>query len=622
MIQLKNIALSIGALDIFKDVNSVFHKEDRVGIIGRNGAGKSTLLKVIAGIIRPTEGHISIEKDAKIAYLAQEDILASPLTVFEEAYSAFKDMFDAQNRIKEIETAVDQKKCTSEMLEQYAELQLKVQKFDQHVLTQQTYEILAGLGFTEAMTKKLVSELSTGWKMRLALAKLLLTDADFFLFDEPTNHLDIVTQQWFLNKLQSMKRGFLLVSHDRAYLEKACNAILEIERGRARFYRGNLQAYLTEKEAQQEIARATRSRQEREINQKQAIVERFRASATKARQAKSLEKQIDRIELIDVEPPLPVIKFYFPVPKKPGEIILTFNNICHGFNNSFLFNTISGEIQRGERVALIAANGVGKTTLINCFAGKYVPIKGTVTFGHNVQVAFFEQDQVQTLDASKTILEEVNDACPLQSELEIRKMLGAFLFNGDDVYKKIGVLSGGEKNRVAMTKILLQNANFLILDEPTNHLDLYAKDVLLQALQAYQGTILFVSHDVDFVSKLSSRIIELTPTVARSFLGTYEDFFATQQTKAAETVATAHYLNKQKLQNDRAQDNRALRKQIIDLERAINKLEQEEQKIHEKLAVASYGTQEYDKAVKRLLEIQKLLEQSQFEWEASMQKLV
>lgn len=444
MIQLRNLSLDIGTRHIFEDLSCVIQESDHVGIIGRNGAGKSTLLKVIAGLVKPTSGDVSILKGTRIAYLPQEEVLASTLLVFEEAFSAFGEMVTTEKRIAEIEKFIEEGTCTDDLLQEYAELQSVAQTFEKHKAIKQTNEVLAGLGFTATMIQKRVDELSTGWKMRLALAKLLLTDADIFLFDEPTNHLDIVTQDWFLQKLQSMRAGFLLVSHDRAYLDKACTSILEIERGRGTFYRGNLAAYLQKKEEQIAIAQSTRAQQEREIATKLKTAERFRAG-TRASQAQALFKQIDRIELVEVEPPLPTIHFKFPAPPRSGAIVLTFTDLAYEFNNIPLFEHVSGEIQRGERVALVAANGVGKTTLINCLRGIYKLNKGVVKYGHGVQVAFFEQDQARTLDANKTIFEEVSGACPDVADSEIRRVLGAFQFSGDNINKKIKVLSGEKK---------------------------------------------------------------------------------------------------------------------------------------------------------------------------------
>jgi ATP-binding cassette subfamily F protein 3 len=556
--------------------------------------------------------------------LPQEEILASTHNVFDEAFSAFAHLVKLEKMTADIDAAVANETVTAEMLEEYAELQSMSQGVDKHDALKQTQEVLTGLGFSALMIKKNVNELSTGWKMRLALAKLLLTDADFYLFDEPTNHLDIVTQQWFLQKLQHMRQGFALISHDRAYLEKACDSILEVERGRGTYFKGNLSAYLVRKEEQQQVALSTRARQEREIEQKMATVERFKASASRAKQAQSMLKKIDKIELIEVEPLLPPVHFRFPAPARPGNIILTFNNLTYEFNGATIFKNISGEIQRGERVALVAANGVGKTTLINCLVGKYKPLSGHVKLGHGVQMAYFEQDQARALDLDKTIFQEVSDACPKISDAEIRANLGSFQFSGDDIYKKIKVLSGGEKNRVAMTKILLQRANFLVLDEPTNHLDLYAEDVLRQALQGYDGTMLFVSHNIDFISKLATRIIELTPTSAYSFPGTYEEFCFAK--KVAQEQASGVQEQQKKVEpvviaQKPGEQARELRKKIAELERSIQKLEKDQKEQAEKLAHYTYGSNDYARALARLSDIEKQLKIAQDEWERAAELL-
>jgi ATP-binding cassette, subfamily F, member 3 len=614
MIQLRDLTLEFGSRALFENINIVFQTADHIGIIGRNGAGKSTLLKVIAGLIAPSSGQVSVQKGMRIGYLPQEEVLGSTLNVFDEAFSAFSALTEAEKRINEFDEIIAQGNATADLLEEYADLQIQVQSFNKHEALQQTQEVLQGLGFSQELIGKQVSHLSTGWKMRLALAKLLLTDADMYLFDEPTNHLDIVTQQWFLQKLRSLPQGFLLVSHDRAYLEKACTSIFEIERGHGTFYRGNLSSYLQQKEAAIEIARATRARQEREIAQKQATVDRFRAG-TRAQQAQNIMKQIERIELVEVEPPLPTINFHFPAPAQSGKVVLTFKDLAFEFKGKPLFHSVSGEIARSERIALLAANGVGKTTLISCLMGVYTPLKGTIDFGYNVQTAFFEQDQAQALNQNKTIFEEVFDSCPRVSDADIRKMLGSFLFSGDDVHKKIKMLSGGEKNRVAMVKVLLQRANFLILDEPTNHLDMYAKDVLLQALLAYQGSMLFVSHDIDFVSKLATRIFELTPNGLITFHGTYEEYqYAKNLQKHAEThLLSAHTSSGSK--PSAPEQQKEVRKKIAELERTIEKLEKDEKKELNLLGGYEYGSLAYKQTLKRLEKTQKSLADAQQEWE-------
>lgn len=608
MIQLKQISLSVGNRQLFDNISCIIPTGAHMGVIGHNGAGKSTLLKVIAGIIPPSSGEITVSKNSRIGYLPQEEILASELTVFDEAYRAFQYITVMQHRIKKIEHDIEAGKYTDELLEELTQLHEKLRIHDQQRAQLRTTETLMGLGFTQETIQKKVAELSTGWKMRLALAKLLLTDADMYLFDEPTNHLDIVTQDWFLKKLTELPAGFLLVSHDRAYLEKACTSILEIERGQAVTYQGNLSAYIEVKEHKIALAHATRARQEREIAKKQEVIDRFRAG-TRARQAQSLQNQIDRIELVEITPPLPTIHFTFPRPERPGQSILKFENISYGFNNTSLFKNISSEILRGERVALIAANGVGKTTLINCLAGKYRSPTGSIVFGHNVQHAFFEQDQARTLNPENSIFDEVRAACARPSENEIRSILGAFQFKSQDILKKTKVLSGGEKNRVAIVKVLLQRANFLILDEPTNHLDLYSKDILLQALLKYEGTILFVSHDSDFVSKLATRIIELTPTRLYSYPGTYEEYVYQKNLEHAPKNTDplpATSPKKEPVHNSA---------EIKTIEKQILKLENQEKLLLEKLETLEFGSEQHRKKLSELSNLQKKLSTLNQEWE-------
>lgn len=577
MIQLRNVSLELGGIKLFTDVTCAINRGDRIGVIGRNGAGKSTLFKLIAGRLKPTTGEISVERGSKIGYLPQEEVLASSETVFDEVAS-----------------------------------------FDSHEAIQKSHTVLEGLGFTPEMLHKPVSELSTGWKMRCALAKLLLTDADIYLFDEPTNHLDIVTQQWFITLLMNFKKGFLIISHDRAYLEKTCNQIMEIERGRVTQYSGNLDAYCAHKAIQQENARAQRTRQEREIARIQANVDRMRASAVTARQAQSMLKQIDRIELIDVEPPLPTVSVRFPQPARSGTLVLTLSRLTFGFDRP-LFSQISFEIERGQRVALVAANGVGKTTLINCITGKYSPTGGAVTFGHNVKWTLFEQDQARVLDPEKTVFEEVRAGCPEPKDLDIRTILGAFLFSGDDIDKKIRVLSGGEKNRVAMVKVLLQRSNFLILDEPTNHMDLYTKDILRQALEQYEGTILFVSHDLDFVNRLATHTIELTPTSAHRYTGNYDAYCAHKKAVSPADTRAAH------ASFSKTHINMVPKKRpeeiLSELEATIARLERDQQQCAELLGEHEYGSPEYTKAYTRYQELEKRLAESLKSWEEAARSL-
>lgn len=591
MIQLKSISLAFGEHIIFDSVSAAFAQNQRIGLVGRNGAGKSTLLKIIAGQIQPDHGTVALAKELRIAYMPQEIVLLSQKTVLEEAFS----VFDAH--MQDEHTAY---------------------LFDSSAAQARTTRILKGLGFTEETMKKTVDTLSVGWRMRLVLAQLLLHDADFYLFDEPTNHLDIVTKEWFLQFLKNAKFGYLFISHDKYYLDQVCDFIFELERGKGTLFTGNFSRYLVLKEQQQEQIRATYERQSREVEQKMKTIERFRASATKASMAQSMLKQVEKIELVKPESPLASITFNFPPVQRPHSIVLTTEKCSYAYNNSIIFKGASLEVKRGEKVALIAANGKGKTTFLNCIMGKLAVQTGTITYGSNVQAAFFEQEQLAVLDPKRTVLEEVMYTSEASESL-IRNFLGSFLFSGDDVHKKIAVLSGGERNRVAMVKVLLKNANLLILDEPTNHLDLYAKQVLLNALQQYQGTILFVSHDHEFLNTIATRIIELTPDSLYSYTGNYEAYLLqkqyTQSLKMTETNASLSDKKPNKTEVVyNASKIREIRKEITSLEAKITKHEQQLNEINE-LLVNAYGTPEHALLFDTLIKTQKIIDEATEKWE-------
>lgn len=624
MIQLRGISLSFNTQTIFDSISGHFKSDQRIGVVGRNGTGKSTLLKIIAGQLAPDGGQVSIEKYTKIAYMPQEVVLTSEKSVYDEAFSVFDEFNKLEKERQELEDILATPACTEHTVERYAVLQEKLSLFDKQAAEKKTEQILAGLGFSKAMLEQPVNQLSVGWKMRVVLAQLLLQDADFYLFDEPTNHLDLNTKQWFFEFLAQARFGFLLVSHDRYYLEEACDTILELERGNANLFNGNFSYYLTQKEQQRAVTQSAYERQQKEIARKQETIERFRASATKAKMAQSMIKQLDKVERIEIEPIMPTIRLTFPQADRSGAMVLSLKDIKHAFDGKLLFEHVTADIQRGEKVALIAPNGTGKTTLFNIIANKYVLQQGNISIGTNVRSALFEQDQLQVLKPNNTVYQEVLDACPAVTEASIRTFLGSFLFSGDDIYKKIKVLSGGERNRVAMVKVLLQKANFLLLDEPTNHLDLYAKEVLLQALQQYNGTMLLVSHDHDFINKLATHILELTPTGLYSYPGNYDEYreFKQQNGQDAQQKNGLYAGDKDAQKAATGQMSEAnLRKELSVAERTIAQLEKESMKINELFCEYEYGTPDYNKAVTKLEAVQKSLKEATAQWDSIVQKL-
>lgn len=625
MIQLNKISLSFKDRILFDDISASFGNQ-KIGLVGRNGAGKSTLLRVIAGLTPIDEGSVSIQRNTTVAYMPQELVLESTKSVFDETYSIFQHFIDLENEKNHLEELLPQNPDNIEqLLERYVEVEEKVRNFDKVTSLEKTKATLNGLGFKESMQEQSVSTLSVGWKMRVALAKLLLQDADFYLFDEPTNHLDIVSKEWFCSFLKEFNGGFLLVSHDRYFLDAACNYIFEVERGNGHMFTGNFTRYLEQKEAIREITQSSFEQQQKDIARKQATIDRFKASASRSRMAQSMVKQLDRIELIEVEPPMPTITIKLAPTTRPGSIVLTLNNVSQEFDGKTIFKNVSGEIKRGQKVALVAANGVGKTTLFELIAGKLPLQSGSITFGHNVTSTIFEQDQARVLKADNTVYEEICESAGKATESTIRAFLGAFLFKGDDIHKKIKVLSGGERNRVAMVKVFLQNANLLLLDEPTNHLDLYAKEVLLQALLQYDGSILFVSHDHDFIHKLATNIWELTPNGIFSFEGTYEEYlwFKKQQQPANTSTVTTSTLQTAAVaqKKEPSSQDKETTKQLKALENNIAKTEKDIAREVEELSKHSYGSELFKKHTAQLQKLQTKLQEFTAQWETLFNRL-
>lgn len=618
MIQINNGTLHFQDRTIFDDFNVTIQPRDRIAILGRNGAGKSTLLKIIAGYAQFDEGSVSIGKNFTIGYLPQEIPLNSTKSVIDETLSIFDYFIELEKTSAQLEQELSQNPDNAlELSEKYSSALEQLAKFDKSAAHARAVNILKGLGFSDIKCNQTVNELSEGWKMRVVLAKLLLQDADFYLFDEPTNHLDLPSKEWFFNFLKNSSFGFMLVTHDRYFLEHACTTMMEIEQGDTTWFNGSFSEYVTFKERKQNETQKAYERQQKEIAKKQATIERFRASASKARMAQSMIKQLDRIERIEPIATLPTISLTFRPLERSGNIVLTVSHLAQQFGNTRIFEDISFEITRGQKVALIAANGVGKSTVLNAITGKLPAQSGTVTFGHNVSWAYFEQDQAKVLRPTNTVLQEVLDACPSIPESTIRAFLGTFLFSGDDVYKKISVLSGGERNRVAMVKALLQDANFLILDEPTNHLDVYAQEVVLQALQQYKGTLLFVSHDHNFLQNLATDIIELTPHRAYLYHGSYENYLLQKsQTESKSAPSVMIHESKKPYEQQSGKEAHELRKKVNALERTISKKESELKNLAEKISFYAHGSRQYNELLATMSALQQEIDTATKEWES------
>lgn len=628
MIHLQEITLNLGTKSIFDQLSATIPHNKHIGLVGRNGVGKSTLLRAITKNQELDKGKIFLDSSKTLAYMPQETTLLSDKTVFEETLNAFSDLTSLEQELKNFETLLSSENdCIAIDYDRYAYVQQQLQIIDKVSAHQEAKKVLLGLGFKEETFQKPVSELSLGWRMRIALAKLLLQKSDFYLFDEPTNHLDISSKGWFLNYLQGMSAGFLLVTHDRYFLDRACEEILEIEHGKANFFKGNYSEYLTYKDQQRALKEEAYARQQKEIAAKQAVIDRFRAKASKATMAQSKMKALNKIERISCDPVISSVSFTFPEAKVSGQKVLSVENLAHSFEQKKVFSAVSLELMRGSKAALIAPNGTGKTTLLNLIIGKHALQQGQIEFGHNVNHAVFEQDQALIMQEKNTILEEVTEHVPPMPEQIIRGFLGSFLFTGDDIYKKIGVLSGGERNRVAMTIVLLQKANFLLLDEPTNHLDLHSKEVLINALKQFEGTVLFVSHDQDFISEVADHIFELSSTGLSSFPGNYEEYlWSISQKESKKKVApVAKAISAPLVEIKPVSSNKEqflFRKEIQQVENRIAKLEKELAECNVLLEAEEYGSAQYEKMYQKLLATENLLNKELDAWEKLSEKLL
>ncbi len=624
MIFVKQVGLQFGSQVVFDDISCTITKEDKIGLVGRNGTGKSTFLKVLDGSIGLDRGSIEMQRGSKIAYMPQEMVIQSSKNVLDETLSALQHLYSMEQEKNKLFEKIQHDPTEHDMI-RYAELEHELIEQNFEYKKVQAQKMLTGLGFDDAKQKMSVDQLSVGWRMRIVLAKLLLQDADFYLFDEPTNHLDLSAKNWFLNFLKNGDFGYMLVCHDRYFLDKACEKTFELSMGNLTVYYGNYSYYVEQKRIRTEFLEQAYEQQQREIKQKEDTINRFRASATKSAMAQSMIKALDKIERIKIEPKIKTISLKLAPPTRSGQYVLTVKDVAFGFTKQ-LFKNVSFEVQRGEKVALIAPNGTGKTTLFNLIAEKLRLQHGSIELGHQVVTALFDQDQEKVLDPKKTIFEEVVASCPQATEAQIRMILGAFLFSGDDVHKLTKVLSGGERNRVAMSKIILSKANFFLLDEPTNHLDIESKEVILQALKNFEGTILFVSHDQDFVNKLSTKIIELDTNGVTPYFGNYDAYLETKNTvskmrdQGSDQTAT--------LKNTTASNKPESKKELYELskkfrnlENKIKQLEQKQPEISNKMGMVAYGSDEYHQLNQELDKVKKSLQATTKEWEEVAIKL-
>jgi ATP-binding cassette subfamily F protein 3 len=634
MIQLSAAGKRYGHKLLFEGVDWLITNHDRVGLVGANGTGKSTLLKILAEMETLDYGSLSTAKGISAGYLPQDGLALSGRSVFAECMTVFsklrameQEMEDLTGRMSELDHASSE---YSQVAERYQRIDHDFRARDGYAIEAQVGSVLMGLGFQKNDWQRQTEEFSGGWQMRIALAKLLLQKPNLLLLDEPTNHLDLEARNWLEEYLTSYPYTFILISHDRYFLDVTVNKIVEIWNKRIHFYPGNYEKYLSQKTQRQEQLDAAYRNQRERIEQLEMFISRFRYQATKAKQVQSRIKELEKMERIELPEEEKTIHFSFSQPKASGRIVAEFAGVAKSYGDKNVFRDVNFMVERGDRIALVGVNGAGKSTLIKLLADEEDLSQGEYKLGHNVQADYFAQDQYKELDQDSRILDDLGRVSPQSRETELRSLLGCFLFSGEDVFKRIGVLSGGERNRYALLRMLLHPANFLLLDEPTNHLDMRAKDVLLEALSKYTGTVVFVSHDRYFIDNLATRVFEIGEGRVEVYPGNYEDYrwrkeggAAKLQESTRQAVAAAP-ANGNKPATVDAVDSKTKRLNPIkrkQMEQRVRELEQEIN--HTETAITQHETalqsfvsaEETARLTQELQDCRSALETSLAEWE-------
>jgi ATP-binding cassette, subfamily F, member 3 len=533
MIQLSSAGKRFGHKLLFENADWLVTPQDRIGLVGANGTGKSTVMKILAGLETLDYGTITIAKGTSAGYLPQDGLTLEGRTVFAECMSVFEDLRSMEAEMEGLTRSIAELSHESveyaRIADRYHRLEHEFQTRDGYALEAKVGTVLTGLGFGKDDWSRLTDEFSGGWQMRIALARLLLQKPNLLLLDEPTNHLDLEACNWLEEYLNDYPYAFVLISHDRYFLDVTVRKTVEIWNKKIFFYTGNYDKYLVEKTQRREQLEAAYRNQRERIEQLEVFINRFRYQATKAKQVQSRIKELEKIERIEIPPEEQTIHFSFPQPKPSGRIVAEFKGVAKSYGPKEVFRDVNFMIERGDRVALIGVNGAGKSTLIKLLSGTEALTAGEYRPGHNVESDYFAQDQYKELNPEARILDDISELSPGSTQTELRSLLGCFLFQADDVFKRIGVLSGGERGRYALLRLLLHPANFLLLDEPTNHLDMRAKDILLEALAAYSGTVVLVSHDRYFIDKLATRVFEVGGGRVEVYPGNYEDYLWRKQ---------------------------------------------------------------------------------------------
>ena len=571
MLRLEHVSKIYPTGEVLRDVTWEIKPGDRIGLVGVNGAGKSTQMRLIAGHEEPTSGSVVRQGEPRIAFLQQEFDVDPYRSVRQELFQAFGEAATVLNRQREVEDAMGSDKAAEdpdhldELIHELGQLQNRFEALHGYELDARIDKLLPTIGFTPESAECLVGDYSGGWQMRIALGKILLQDPDLLLLDEPTNHLDVETIQWLEGYLQEQTAALVVISHDRTFLDRVCNQIVATERGISRNYLGNYTAHLEQKQMEQEATQAAFNRQQKEIATQQAYIDRFRASATRSTQAKSREKQLDKVELVDA--PVESVggpSFRFPDAPRSGAQVALMENLTHSYGDQILFLGAELEVERGDRIAFVGPNGAGKSTLLRLIMGMESPDEGSARLGeHNVIARYFEQNQAEALDLGKTVIDTMFEAVPDWTQTQVRSLLGSFCFSNDTVFKEVGKLSGGEKARLALALMLLTPCNLLVLDEPTNHLDIPAKQMLEDALCAYEGAALLVSHDRYFISRVANRIVELRDGELVLYRGNYSYYVekkAEEKEAAEAALQQAQQEAKKKAKREKQKERDAKRR--------------------------------------------------------------
>jgi ATP-binding cassette subfamily F protein 3 len=541
MISLQNAGKRFGPRILFLEADWLIRNREKTALVGANGTGKSTLMKVLAGLESLDYGALQQTRGISIGYLPQEGLRLAGRTIFEECLTVFDEIRDMAREIERLAAQLTELDHASPEYESAAErfslIQDRFHALDGYALDAQVGAVLTGLGFTKEDWSRQTDEFSGGWQMRIALAKLLLAKPNLLLLDEPTNHLDLETRNWLEDYLKTYPFGYILISHDRYFLDVTIDRTMEIWNKRLTIYQGNYTKYLSQKEDRRAQLMAAWRNQREQIEHLESFINRFRYQATKAKQVQSRIKELEKIERIEIPNEEAVIHFKFPQPPPSGRMVVEAEALSKSYGEKRVLTNVRFSIERGDRVALVGVNGAGKSTLIKLMTGVESPTSGSVRLGHNVVSEYFAQDQYKVLDGDVRMLDDISRAALKVPESELRSLLGCFLFSGDDVFKPLGVLSGGERNRYALARILVSPSNFLLLDEPTNHLDMRAKDVLLEAIAAFSGTVIFVSHDRYFIDRLATRVLEVENGTVHTYEGNYEDYLRKKEELAAGPLA-------------------------------------------------------------------------------------